>query len=257
MDWNINEGVWLDLCDWADAFLFHFVGWERTPVRSPLRAKKPWAFRNSNIHYYAPEGRFYCLEEYNANSLKEYDMLASSHLGAQDFLGKDCRFLPALLDLDEPLLRPNHDEKEPCIGFTKHADILLRFRVQGKKSLRLQGKRPEVLHTMRKNCTWMVDNVSDGHYGLASMEAMAMGITPVCYNHPRTVQQICELGVGLGPWLHVPMQGYDSLLRTLMTAENPKLEQQRFCRQWMENYYNAPRLIERYWDKFLDDLMTK
>lgn len=109
------------------------------------------------------------------------------------------------------------------------------------------------------NATVAIDNVSEGHYGLAGTEALAQGIPAIAWNHPRTIEQLQHIApTGGNPFIQA-----DDVRTAIKFASadkwpgNTAREYGRVCRNWIETYYNSRYLVERYWEPFCDELVKK
>jgi len=235
--------------NWADAIIYQFVGWSRGWGILP---SKPTAFRNINIRYDPTNDRFWAEDQYNDTDLSPYKLLASSHAGARDFMGWDkFRELPDLIPIDE--YTPDFTVRRPCISYIKHADEL-DGKDLGVSKLRLLGTaHSEVIRRRKHEATCIIDNVCDGHYGLAGLEAMALGLATVVFNHPFTQASLHNMApeyppfVECGPYL-------DSAVRMAHAVCN-STEVRIKSRLWMEKYYHSQRIIEMYWDTFVEELL--
>lgn len=256
MAWNTTPEVIRNLFDWADAILFHFVGTEAG--WGDMGTAKPCGFRNSNAYYNKETGKHYCAEEYSAKSVERFRLLASSHIGARDFL-PGCRWLPALLDIDAPLLMPDWSPRPHCVSFSKHQSVFtgLGFRAQ-KLSCWLMP-RARVLFERKTRATIVIDNFSDGHYGLSGLESLAQGIPVVVFN-AEAAQEECRLLSDMpAPWIEAKPnpQAMRIAARNIVrmnTEEYAKLR--RATRAWMERCYRSKDLIARFYDPFFDELVS-
>lgn len=248
MEWNTCTKLVDSLFDWADAVLYHFVGWK--DGWNDLR--KPSGFRNSNVYYNALQGRFFCSPWYNAKSTSKFKMVSSSHLGARDFL-PGCSFLPVLIPINDPLYTPDWSDRPPCISYAKHSAEIRFSEWNGVKLQNLDNHHhPVLLHQRRTEASVVIDNISDGHYGLAGLEALSQGLPVIVFNHETTKEQLRDLAPEYPPFIEVG----PSLEQALNTAAEQTLNTDlRFsARLWIENYYHSARLIEKYWDRFVDRL---
>ncbi len=254
---NTDDAVVETLFDWADAVLYHSAratdGWHTT--------KKPSAFVSHTLYHNAETG-FHSPDILKPETSFRYDLLAASHIGSSAFMPGKVAHLPALLDLNDPLLQPNFTGREPCVSISK------QFEVFGKMPWNKAGllyqcacgvARPEMLTHRRLKATVVLDNISDGHYGLAGLEAMAMGIPVVVFNHSVTREEL-KLIVGSDNQEQYPpfvecTQSFEDAFRKLKAHANPTFEQRRACHDWMHRYYNSRRLTKLYWDLFCYDLL--
>lgn len=248
MEWTCDSNNIKDVAkDWADGIIYHLVGKDK----GSYGGDKPTAFRNSNIYFNGTN--FYSLDGYGCNNPEQYKLLASSHMVAGAFM-PCCHFLPALIQLDRPMYRPNPEPKNPCVAYIKQGSLMTHFDLTKAETLYLHGKtHANLLFEQRKYATLVLDNITDGHYGLAGCEAMVQGIQPIVFNHPITEQQLRELSVDKYP----PMIEVPQTARAVFEAINKASH--TFCSEaveWMHTSYNSTRLIERYWDTFCDKLVS-
>lgn len=257
MEWNTTPEVIRNLFDWADAILFHFIGTEAG--WGDMGTTKPCAFRNSNIYYNKETGKHYCLPEYSARSVERFRLLASSHIGARDFL-PGCRWLPVLLDIDAPLLVPDWRQRPHCVSFAKHHAAFTGMGFRGMKKLPCwEMHRPEVLFLRKTQATVVLDNFSDGHYGLAGLEALSQGIPVVVFNAEAAQEECRLLSDTPAPWIEAKPGIQAMRVAVLRVARLPAEEYaklRRAARAWMEQCYRSKDLIARFWDPFCDELVA-
>lgn len=240
-----NEDRREDLLEWCDAVIYHFVGWEG----GPDRPEKPAAFRNINIRWNQDTGRFWCEPQYNAASLGRYKMFASSHAGAMDFL-PNCRLLPDLIPVDKYI--PDWSDREPCISFIKHSEDIDKIELPVARQRLLGRPHAEILERRKTEATVCIDNVCDGHYGLAGLESMALGLPTVVFNQMLTRAALDTMAPVYPPFLEcAPTLGS----AVAMAEAHSDRRQGRESRAWMEEYYNSQRLIGMYWDPFVEALL--
>lgn len=255
-----GPGVFDALAEWADAFIFHFVGWEGGwwPTEG-----KPRAFRNVNIYWGQTEDRFWSDPGYNAKSLDGYRLVSSSHVGAMDFLPAEIfRWLPDLIPIYDPLYLPNYRPRPACVSYIKHgADFDAVDFGPGVKKQRLDNTAlPIVLWKRQTEATAVIDNICDGHYGLAGCEAMSQGWPFVVFNHEKTLAGLRELAPILPPVENCGpsvFQAIEAAKRLLALSENEMLERRHAMRDWAETYYNSERLIAKLWDPFVNSLVER
>lgn len=256
-----NSELVYHLFDWADVVLYQFAGYE--DGWHDLR--KPSGFRNINIYYDAVSDRFFCLRGYSARDLKPYKLLASSHVGASDFLGQErFRWLPDLIPIHDALYIPDYSQRGyPTVSFIKHSPVLcdVDFAADGSHVIKqnLDGQALATILWKRKTqATVVLDNICDGHFGLAGMEAMALGLPCVVFNHAHTCAALRELApdqyppfIEVGPSLHEAIAGINRVLR-MPKQEYVALRHE--IRAWTEKHFDPRYLIERYWDRFFEEL---
>jgi hypothetical protein len=115
----------------------------------------------------------------------------------------------------------------------------------------------QVMTTRRKMATITIDNVDEGHYGLAGTESLAQGIPSIAWNHPITLQDQLE---HMAPGVGSPFMEVNSLRNAVHTAklnDELLLENRHAARNWIERFYNSKYLVERYWEPFCDELVKK
>ncbi len=242
--------------EWCDCVLYHFVGPE-----SGFRVDgKPAAFRNVNIYWSDAENRFWSAEEYNARSLDGFRLVSSSHVGAQEFLPGEFRWLPDLIPIFDVLYAPEFSERPPCVSYIKHGndfDIADFGAGVGKQRLD-RNRHAVILASRRVSASVVIDNVSDGHYGLAGLEAMSQGFPAIMFNREKTRAALRELAPLYPPLMEVGPSLYEAIqaARSLLAIPAEKmLALRREMREWMVTHYNSKRLIAKYWDTFVDELM--
>lgn len=234
---------------WADVVIFEFVGWN---TGWNILTTKPMAFRNINIRYDAIKG-FWAEDQYNADDLGAYKLLASSHAGAGAFL-PGCRLLPDLIPINRYL--PDFTVRPPCISYIKHAHTLDQRLVPCPSTYRLRldmTAHAKVLDRRQRQATCVIDNVCDGHYGLAGLEAMSMGLPTVVYNHAVTRAALKDLAPEYPPFAECGPDLHRAANTATDVADN--MELRRSSRDWMERFYHSRRLIEKYWDPFVEELL--
>lgn len=240
------------LLAWCDAIIYQFVGWEF----GPDDRRKPAAFRNINVYWDATADRFWSAPDYNARSFDRYRLLASSHVGARDFLPADGRFrwLPDLIPLDGAYA-PGPEGKAPCVSYIKHREALEHAPLRCASMNHDRRPHAEVMGERRERATIAVDNVSDGHYGLSGLETMAMGLPTVVFNHPQTRAALTELAPGdYPPFLECGRHVKSAV--GLVNGHYADAERGRASRAWMEKWYAPQRIVQRYWDPFVDELLA-
>lgn len=242
---------------WADAIIYHLVGWDH-PLGYMMREcnRKPVAFRNANVMYDHSRERFYCFQEFFANpGDSAYRMVGSCHMGAQHFMGPRVRFLPALMDIWDTLYMPAQHKKTPAVAFIKDHDILSEeiLKLTGEGLLPLRNLPHSTVMIARKRlATIAIDNLSEGHYGLAGTEALAQGIPTIAWNHPITLAQLDGMA-GSSPFLPAK-NAKEAAALAVRYRDNAQLNS---ARKWIENYYDSKVLIAKYWEPFVDELITQ
>lgn len=244
------------LMQWADGIIFHFLGQEEG-WRAP--EGKPAAFRNINIYWRQTDDAFWADVQYNARSLDGYKLISSSHVGARDFMpGDHFRWLPDLLPIYDPLYAPDFSPRPACVSYIKHSPQLKGFDF-GAQHLNLDGTpHPQVLFLRKTKATVVIDNVCDGHFGLAGLEAMSLGLPVVVFNHEKTREELREMAPLYPPLTEVNSSvtlAAEAAKRLLACTENEQMGLRREMRSWMEAHWNSKRLIALFWDKFADELV--
>lgn len=241
----------------CDAILYHFVGWERG--WNSIGDGKPCAFRNSNVYHNPLANRFWACGDYNAHSLGEYKLLASSHLGARDFL-PGCKFLPAMFPIYDEQYMPDFTTRRPCVSYSKMAPMLDKQNFSPVLVLPTHNVAHASLLSNRKHfATIVIDNVSDGHYGLAGMEAMSLGLPFICFNAKATKIQLQEMTDYIREDYPPIIEVLPNIKDVVQAVKNTKVtdELRYHCRLWIEKYYSPERLIKRYWEPFFEELLCK
>lgn len=239
----------------ADVLIHHFTGWEDGIGDEA----KPSAFRNINIYWDRDSDRFWSSPEYNAKSYDRYRLVASSHAGAADFMPADrFRWLPDLLPLGgdyafDPAPRPR-----PAVSYIKHAEGLRRRDMGGAAHLDCyRMAHAEVLAMRRSLASVVIDNVCDGHYGLAGQEAAIMGLPVVVFNHPRTLAAMdgWEKAGTCFPFVQASTVDEAAAAAVWLARENSSARRHAI-RAWAEEFFDPRRLVARYWDPFISELAS-
>jgi hypothetical protein len=244
---------------WADAIIYHLVGWN-CPIGYNLRTLKPCAFRNANVMFNKSTSKFYCLQEFFANPMdSQYAMLASCHMGARDFMGDRAAFLPALMPIWNEAYMPDWSERRFSIGYIKHGDEITRCLLDHPMNVStpMAGwPHKDVMRTRRGKVSITIDNVGEGHYGLAGTESLSQGIPSIAWNHPTTIAQLQDIApTGGNPFIQAE-DVRTAVKHALAWPHNTAQEYGRVCRDWIETYYDSRYLIERYWEPFCDKLAS-
>jgi len=107
----------------------------------------------------------------------------------------------------------------------------------------------------RKWATVSIDNVSEGHYGLAGTESLSQGIPAIVWNHPTTIEQLSMIG-GKNPFIQATSFTEAAAHAITWAKEKNMAEEYGMeCRAWVEQYYHSKKLIEKFWDPFVEDLL--
>lgn len=244
--WNTGADDIMAMLDWADALLFHFVGSERG-IDNP---RKPAGFRNLNIYWDSNADRFWSAPDYNAGPLGRYKLVSSSHVGAKDFLPADrFRWLPDLLPIDGQY-SPDLKERFPCVSFIKHHEVFAQadFGIATRQDLH-NTAHSEVLRRRRSSATVAIDNLCDGHWGLAGQEAVLMGLPTIVFNHPKTKEALAELGPS--PFVEIE-QNLESAVLSALSFSVAGSSSRAAALQC----FDPKKLVERYWDAFFEELLA-
>ncbi len=171
--------------------------------------------------------------------------------------------MPIEEDLYKPATYKDYNGNEivhkvPCIAFQKHAqDILLGNMLPfGIRRLSLINMPwPIVMSERRKWATITIDNVREGHYGLAGTESLSQGIPSIAWNHPTTIEQLAMIG-GNNPFIEASSIK-EATLHAITWAKDTQMatDYGLQCRAWIEEYYHSKKLIEKFWEPFCDDLL--
>lgn len=235
---------------WSDAVIYQFVGWERG---YGLRTDKPCAFRNINIYWSPETDKFWSAPQYNAESLDVYKLLASSHMGARDFL-PGCRWLPDLIPIYDLVYTHRFGKRKPCVSYIKHAAELDEVYLEIKRQNLLGTPHAELLRRRRTEATVVIDNVCDGHYGLAGLEAMSMGLPTVVFNHDKTRKALSDPFEEYPPFIEVGPSIYEAIEAAVNHSDD--MELRKASRAWMGTFYNPQRIIDKYWEPFVEELLA-
>jgi hypothetical protein len=166
------------------------------------------------------------------------------------------RWLPDLLPLDGAYA-PDFSGRPPTVSYIKHA-AELRRRDFGPRVGHLNCSdlpHAEVLRLRRRRASVVIDNVSDGHYGLAGQEAAIMGLPVVVFNHEVTL-------AGMDGWRGHELAFPFFQARTLdeavsvagWLAVNCAPGSRRQMRRWAEAFLHPQRLVQDYWEPFIEEL---
>lgn len=250
-----------------DAVIYHFVG----PEQGYSGFSGPKGFRNATAYYNGKKDKFYATYDTTAKDMSKFNLIGTNHLGAKDFLAgniyagidnqlvasqRDVHFLPSLIPLDHPLYQPNWDIRKACVSMIKNPEMFYNANYKGNPARQyLYGKsHAEIMDARRDYASIVIDNTSDGHYGLAGLEAMALGLPTVVFNHRETQLQLSMI-TGIVPpgMVEVPFAG--DVSEAVNENMNYCVLKRKAVREWMDLYYNSSRLINRFWDPFVDQLL--
>src|SRR5947209_4267866 len=93
-----------------------------------------------------------------------------------------CRWLPDLIPINDQLYTPYLGKKEPCISYIKHWEELDCYDFNGIKRQKLFNELHGILlYKRRHEATCVIDNLCDGHFGLAGLESMSMGLPTIVF----------------------------------------------------------------------------
>jgi hypothetical protein len=246
------------LIDESDVLIHHFAGWEN----GWGHPDKPSAFRNINIYHNKETDRFWSVPEYNAASYDRYKLVASSHVGAIDFMPVDrFRWLPDLLPLDGPYTFYPAKRPRPAVSFIKHAAELWRHDMRGVHHLDCSNMaHADVLRKRQSFASVVIDNVCDGHYGLAGQEAVILGLPVVVFNHEKTLATIgdWEKTDTIFPFIQATTvdEAADIAAAYAKKSETSQRIHRQMTRNWAEEFFEPQLLISSYWDPFIKELAS-
>lgn len=262
-----DEERQVSLLEWCDAIVYHFKGWRGTNLNGPFigldRDDKPAAFRSLNIYYNKDSGKHWTSPVYNAEDggWERYSIFAGCHVGAQDFLPSDRPFFwTQCMTPVDGLYSPDWTDRTPCVSFIKHHEELSRVHFDAFTQDLHDSPLEHVLLARRHGATVVIDNVSDGHYGLAGTEALMMGLPVVTFNSDATREALLELTDGTP---HV-FNSCDPSIESAVEVTRAVLDisprgYEYLCknvRVWAETYFHPQYLIKRQWDPFCDALVN-
>lgn len=239
----------------ADVLIHHFAntpqGWHDD--------SKPSAFRNIHITWDHDTDRFWTNSDYDCGDYSRYKLVSASHVGAVEYMPEE-RFcwLPDLIPLDGAYSF-DPEPRYPAVSYIKHAEQLRRvFFGNGIQHLDCsETAHAEVLSRRRSRASVVIDNLCDGHYGLAGQEAAVLGLPVVVFNHPRTLVAMAgwDKDGAAFPFFQATELG-DAIetATTLATDHLWALEHRYAIRDWAEEFLDPRRLIAEYWDPFIEEL---
>lgn len=241
--------------DWADAVLYHFVG----PEDGYVFPGKPWGFRNATAYYNFTKDKFFATYDTTAKDLTKFHLIATNHMGAADFLslyGSTVSFLPSMLPLESPDYLPNWDDRSPCVSIIKYPDKFYNANYVGGPSRQyLYGNsHKQILNIRRLHASVVIDNTTEGHYGLAGLEAMALGLPAVVFNHNKTWDQLDDITEEVPPGF-IEVSHDADVSNAVNYHMNLSPKERMKIREWMDSYYHSRRLIDKFWDPFVDKLL--
>lgn len=234
----------------ADVLIYHFAGL----AADRHDPGKPSAFRSLHITWEGGDGRFRTTMD---TPLDDYRLLSASHVGATDFLPEDrFRWLPDLLPLDGPYQFDPALCPVPAVSYIKHAEQLREMDFGGADHLDCsRTAHATVLARRRSITTVVIDNVCDGHYGLAGQEAAIFGLPVVGFNHPRTLEAMEDWRSPGTEFPFIQAETVDEAARTAVrVAGEVTVPYRRAIRAWAGEFLDPRRLIGEYWDPFIDEL---
>lgn len=256
--WLMSHGEISAQIAGADVLIHHFAGWERGWGDE----SKPSAFRNCNIYWDAQHDKFWSSPEYNAASYEGYKLVASSHVGARDFMPSDrFRWLPDLLPLDGAYAPDFRPRPRPAVSYIKHADEL-RTRDFGSGVAHLDCHyiaHARVLAQRSRLASVVVDNVCDGHYGLAGQEAAIMGLPVVVFNHARTLANMKGWNKLGSAFPFVQAESLDEVVETAAALARQRTWYDGYrhaIRDWAVEFLDPRKLVASYWDPFIKELAS-
>lgn len=236
-----------ELREWADLVLFQFAGWE-----AGFNVGKPSAFRNINIYWDKTIDRFWSAPQYNCKSVSSYKLVSSSHVGAKDFLPYRFRWLPDLIPVPE--FKVDLVPRKPLISYIKHhksLNELIPVEVQQNLNCSPHG---HILEARRTVARVVIDNVCDGHFGLAGQEAVLMGLPTIVFNHEKTLKAIQPY---VSPFVEVGPSVNDAAKMAMHLNSLPENIYQELRLQTYEravSLLNPKRLVDTYWEPFFQEM---
>lgn len=247
------------LLDWCDAIIYQYAGHEL----GEDYPSKPAAFRNICIYGPGPlsvdgggQGLFWCPPYPSAltpRSFDRYKLVSSCCVGAEDFLPQPFRWLPDLVPLDGAYA-PDWSDRPACVSYIKHASKLSQESFMKHLNM-YRHPHEEVLRRRRSEASVVIDNVEDGHWGLAGAEAIIMGLPTVVYLHEKTKKSLMELTGGEpGPFIEVGESVEEAAEAARRACISPPSRTE--IREKAVRYFNPKRLIEKYWDPFVEELVS-
>lgn len=252
----------MESIEWSDCVLYHLTGPHfpeyELPLPGWLWGNRPAGFRNLNIYYDALWNRFFCHSQYNAPDLSIFRLVASSHVGAKEFLGSErFRWLPDMIPIDDPAYMPVPLAERAGVSFLKHSED---FRTADFGVERMNLNNKPLSEVLKRNRSLVaIDNVVDGHYGLAGLECLSMGLPTIVYNHPATTAALRDIAPVESPFVEVEhpwVQTAISAARELLADPDRVERVGAYAREWMVKYHNSRSIIERFWDPFFDELVS-
>lgn len=250
-----------ELMDKVDAVVCHFVGW---PADWPS-PDRPMAFRNLNIRYDdRAGGQFWSEPQYNCVVDERYKLVAASHVGAKEFLNGEFRWLPDLLPIESEPYRPDFSSRRPCVSYIKHANELDKadFGIRTARLNLSMKPHAQVLARRKAEATVVIDNVMDGHWGLAGHEAISLGLPTIVFNHGKTAAALKELcggnlcdGVPFFPVATIEEAIEAVIIMSWWSALKMQAAREDI-RDWAVRYFSSKYLVPKFWDSCLDELLA-
>ncbi len=255
--WLMSPGEVQEMMWEADAFIYHFAG--RDDRHLGEYGGKPAAFRNIHVTWDEGSGKFWTNRDIDSGSYDQYRLLAASHAGALDYMPEDkFWWLPDLLPLDGAYSFSSYDRPCPRVSYIKHAEQLnsVDFGGVARLDCSLTAHR-HVLSARRSLASAVIDNVCDGHYGLAGQEAAILGLPVIGFNHPRTLEAMrdwCKDGTEF-PFIQA-FNLAEAVAAAGYAACHSDLAYRQAIRRWSEEFFAPRRLIAEYWDPFIKELAS-
>jgi hypothetical protein len=246
------------MIDGADVLIHHFTG-----ADAGYGSKsRPSAYRNLHITYDKDSNRFWTSGIYDAPSYDDYKLVAASHVGALDFMpASKFRWLPDLVPLDGDYLWDDGDRPQTAISYIKHADELRQHDFHGISHLDCsRTTHSDVIAVRRSLASVVIDNVSDGHYGLAGQEAAILGLPVIGFNHQITLTNMCdwEKPGTISPFIEAATVT-DAASAAVLAAQKSGRMYRSYrlaIRKWAEEFLDPRRLIGDHWDPFIKELAS-
>lgn len=263
----------LDLAEEADALHFHAVGYDGSEELTDTIHGIDWSrflgkklfVLHAMCSYLHDDGETYTFHHQRAPSgpkrfriahLENYDALMGPHLSCKKSYEERLEYVPDIVPIWDWLYTPHAGAKRPIAATFKEAAMVYNCRDIGVRLdlLKTPTKLTEQLDWRRKNCKAVVDNTTDGHWGLMGIESLAHGIPCFAYTHPINLECWDVLGVRRPPFKECEYggAGVPIGLRKLFSLPEDEWQRQSVeCRRWVEECY-APRNLVRRWDAIYD-----
>lgn len=254
--WEMTSAARESFLAEAEVLIYHFRGREQ----GINDTGKPSGFRNLCSYYSWDRNRFWTEPHYNSDDY-DYDLLAASHVGARDFMHPQAKFrwLPDLLPLNWAYtFDPSH--RPPTVSYIKHAAELSEMNLgEGTRHQDLsETAHATVLAKRRSDASVVIDNLSDGHYGLAGQEAAILGLPVLVYNHKQTLDAMREWRTDGAefPFYQVETLEEAAYVAAELAQRGSLAIRRKRIRRWAEKFFDPRFLIGEYWDTFIMELAS-